>query len=391
MNLQENIHRIKEVMNIIREDESEQEVFPKKDKGYHVTPDIYIEQIKREGLTPKTESKLSVHPERVYLYLNPNSSYKLMASNLLASSKYKDQVKNYYVLEIDLKQLPEHRFYWDTKASATYVAVYTKQPIPASAIKVIDTLPVQDLPASNNSPMSKEPEIVEPKIEEPIVEPKIEEPNKWEEIRKKLEAMGGTHTVTLNENINRIKQVMGLSEDLSDISGTPVYHHTKEHRAVSIMKSDSLIGTKPDDVIMDLDTTLKNTTHQKMISFTRDKNFVPDQSIGASINFAFDNGDGSYSNNLNVIFVVDLNKLKTRYKVVPFDYSSLDDKWYEKERQEDPDTIRQPRLPRTGKNKELEERVLTDVIHPLRPYVIDIIYKGDNENVRAMIKEYMGY
>jgi hypothetical protein len=200
MNLQENINRIKEVMNIIREDESEQEVFPKKDKGYHVTPDIYIEQIKREGLTPKTESKLSVHPERVYLYLNPNSSYKLMASNLLASSKYKDQVKNYYVLEIDLKQLSEHRFYWDTKASATYVAVYTKQPIPASAIKVIDTLPVQDLPASNNSPMSKEPE---------IKEPEIEKPNKWEEIRKKLEAMGGTHTVTLNENINRIRQVMG--------------------------------------------------------------------------------------------------------------------------------------------------------------------------------------
>jgi hypothetical protein len=196
--------------------------------------------------------------------------------------------------------------------------------------------------------------------------------------------------MNLQENINRIKQVMGLEEDLSDISGTPVYHHTKEHRAVSIMKSDSLIGTKPDDVIMDLDTTLKNTKHQKMISFTRDKNFVPDQSIGASMNFAFDDGGGSYSNNMNVIFVVDLDKLKTRYKVVPFDYSSLDDKWYEKEKQEDPDTIRQPRLPRTGKNRELEERVLTDVIHPLRPYVVDIIYNGDNENVRAMINQYLG-
>jgi hypothetical protein len=50
MNLQENIHRIKEVIGIIKEDDTtqlERQVFPSKDKGYHVTPDIYIEQIKR--------------------------------------------------------------------------------------------------------------------------------------------------------------------------------------------------------------------------------------------------------------------------------------------------------------------------------------------------------
>jgi hypothetical protein len=134
------------------------------------------------------------------------------------------------------------------------------------------------------------------------------------------------------------------------------------------MKSDSLIGTKPFDELLDLDPTLKNTRHQRMISFTRDRNFIPDQSIGVS------NSGPNGEETLDTIFVVDLDKLRTRYKVVPFDYSSLDKESV-----------------RVSKNKELEERVLTGVIYPLRPYVIDIIYKGDNENVRAMIKEYMGY
>ena len=176
---------------------------------------------------------------------------------------------------------------------------------------------------------------------------------------------------------------MKLLEILGDIVGLPVYHHTFEHRAVSIIQSDSMIGTKPDDDLLNLDPTLNATKHQKMISFTRDKNFVPDQSIGASV------GSGN-SKGLNVIFVVDLNKLKTKYKVVPFDYSSLDNKWYEREKKENPDTISQPRPIRTSKNKEFEERVLTDVIHPLRPYVIDIIYKGNNPEVQFLIDQYMG-
>ena len=176
---------------------------------------------------------------------------------------------------------------------------------------------------------------------------------------------------------------MRLLEILNDIIGLPVYHHTFENRAVNIIKSNSMIGTKPDDDLLNLDSTLRDTKHQRMISFTRDKNFIPDQSIGASV------GSGN-SEGLNVIFVVDLNKLKTRYRVVPFDYSSLDNKWYEKEKQEDPNTIREPRPSRTSKNKELEERVLTDKIYPLRPYVIDIIYKGNNPEVQSLINQYLG-
>ena len=131
--------------------EEEQEVFPSKGKAYHVTPDVYIDLIKKEGLTPRTESKLSEHPERIYFYLNPESSFKYLASSLWSASKYKDQVKRYYVLEVDLTQLPDHHFYADPHSMISYVAVYTTQAIPPSAIKVIQTIPVEDLPDTSSS------------------------------------------------------------------------------------------------------------------------------------------------------------------------------------------------------------------------------------------------
>ena len=146
--------------------EEEQEVFPSKGKAYHVTPDVYINLIKKEGLTPRTESKLSEHPERIYFYLNPESSFKYLASSLWSLSKYKDQVKKYYVLEVDLTQLPDHHFYSDTQSMPSYVAVYTKQAIPPSAIKVIQTIPVEDLPDTDSTPY------------EPIIKPT--DPKEWD-------------------------------------------------------------------------------------------------------------------------------------------------------------------------------------------------------------------
>ena len=43
------------------------EMFPRKGKAYHLTPDIHIEEIKRVGLKAKTENKLENHPERIKL------------------------------------------------------------------------------------------------------------------------------------------------------------------------------------------------------------------------------------------------------------------------------------------------------------------------------------
>jgi hypothetical protein len=147
-----------------------------------VTPDVYIDLIKKEGLTPRTESKLSEHPERIYFYLNPESSFKYLASSLWSASKYKDQVKKYYVLEVDLTQLPDHHFYADPHSMISYVAVYTKQSIPPSAIKVIQTIPVEDLPDTSDIPD------YEPSVEPP--DPKEYEASNdfWDRILAELPA-----------------------------------------------------------------------------------------------------------------------------------------------------------------------------------------------------------
>ena len=174
-----------------------------------------------------------------------------------------------------------------------------------------------------------------------------------------------------------------ITESIDDIQGTPLYHHTTESRALSIMNSDMMRGTRPDDDIIDVDQTLANTPHQSMVSLTRDKNFVPNETIGASA------GGLGDSNKLKVIFVVDKDKLKSNYKIVPFDYSALEDRWYDKRMKDDPDTIMQPRAIRKSKSNEYEERVLTNKIEPLRRYIIDIIYKGDNPLVQEKINEYL--
>ena len=57
---------------------------------------------------------------------------------------------------------------------------------------------------------------------------------------------------------------------------------------------------------------------------------------------------------------------------------------------DEPDTIMQPKAIRTSKSNEYEERVLTNKIQPLRRYVTDIIYKGDNPLVQEKIDEFLG-
>ena len=163
-----------------------------------------------------------------------------------------------------------------------------------------------------------------------------------------------------------------LLEKLRDMSSIPLYHHTTEERALEIINSNMLNGTRPLPELMDLDPTLKHSKHKKMVSFTRDKNFIPDASIGNS-------GDGPRvkPEMLNVIFVSDRNRLKSRYRVVPFDFSIIADKaWAEV-------------TPRSRKNPEVEERVLTDRIYPLRQYITNIIYTGNNPETQKKIDQYL--
>lgn len=127
------------------------EMFPNKHwkgKAYHLTSDINIDEIKRVGLKAKTENKLENHPERIYLFLNPESKpSKYLGAQLWNSSRHKGRIQNYYLLEIDLTQLPGHKYFSDPASGiSSWIGIYTEQSIPPSAIKIKEKIPVGSLP-----------------------------------------------------------------------------------------------------------------------------------------------------------------------------------------------------------------------------------------------------
>ena len=170
--------------------------------------------------------------------------------------------------------------------------------------------------------------------------------------------------MNLQENIVRIKEMMNLNEKLEDIKGVPLYHKTSTMRGLDIINSDSLKGSLPSEDYLTLDKRLSNTKTQRAISFTRNKNWNPGHTIGVGLDSAIEDS--------NITFVVDKDRLKTKYVVEPFNYSGIDSRHIN-----------------THKNEDLEERVLTDEIYPLHKYVIDIIYTGDNLQVQEIIDIYL--
>mgnify|MGYP003342718623 CR=1 FL=1 len=123
--------------------------------------------------------------------------------------------------------------------------------------------------------------------------------------------------MNLQEDIERIKQVMGLiTERLSDIQGTPLYHKTSTKRGLDIISSDSLKGVLPSGEYLRDDKRLRNTKTQTAISFTRDKNWQPNNTIGIGLDSPLED--------TGMTFVVDKDKLKTKYKIEPFNYHGLE-------------------------------------------------------------------
>jgi hypothetical protein len=142
---------------ITESDDSEQEVFPKGTVAYHITPDIFLNQIQQVGLIPKSESKLSYHPERIYLFMNPEMDKEMTNVLWNATSKEKqDIIKDYYVLQIDLTQIPNHKFYMDRDSSFSYVAIFTSEPIPSSTIKVFKKISTSELKKDPSSEEQKD-------------------------------------------------------------------------------------------------------------------------------------------------------------------------------------------------------------------------------------------
>jgi len=102
------------------------------DTLYHITPLKNYEKIKKIGLSPKSRSKKSYHPERVYLGKNIEDTIEL------GDLFYQTTGENEWVLlEVKVENLPYIKFYQDPNFSP---GLYTLNNIPPSNIKKIKTL-----------------------------------------------------------------------------------------------------------------------------------------------------------------------------------------------------------------------------------------------------------
>jgi len=121
------------------------QIIPSEKYYYHVTPDIYWTKIESDGLTPKSKSKLSNHPERIYLIEQYNKEEFIgLAQKLFSHINIKTQnyIEKYYVLKINVEKLIENnsvKFYRDPNYS---LGIWTYENIPPLYIEKIDEIPV---------------------------------------------------------------------------------------------------------------------------------------------------------------------------------------------------------------------------------------------------------
>lgn len=105
------------------------------DKLYHITRQEVIPKIKRRGLSPRTESKISTHPEKIYFGIEYERIINLV-------NKFKDQAKlrgkndqKFAVLEIETKSVPHLRLFEDPNYKG--YGYYGLVNVPPNAIKIV--------------------------------------------------------------------------------------------------------------------------------------------------------------------------------------------------------------------------------------------------------------
>lgn len=76
---------------------------------YHTTPQIYIEKILKNGLSPKSKNKITSHPPRIFLCKSINKAISL-SKMLKARSNYNC---NWSVLEINTENIIDFKIYED--------------------------------------------------------------------------------------------------------------------------------------------------------------------------------------------------------------------------------------------------------------------------------------
>lgn len=108
---------------------------------YHLTPDLKWPKVKHFGLTPKSQSKLSDHPGRIYFMENINDLEEYggdltdISFTLLDKYPHKDKVQEMYLLKIDTDKLKNITFFEDNNFFMGN-AIWTYQNIPPSAISI---------------------------------------------------------------------------------------------------------------------------------------------------------------------------------------------------------------------------------------------------------------
>lgn len=216
--------QLKNLISESDESKSGDEVFPKGKESYHITPDIFLNKIQQVGLIPKSESKLSYHPERIYLFMNPEMDKQM--TNILwdaTSKEKKDRIKDYYVLKIDLTQIPNHKFYMDHDTMRSFVAIFTLQPIPSSAIQVIKKIPISELkPRTTPEETKREKEESLKWLSQHQNTETNSSDSDWDDIMKKLEKLDNKDLnisldPNLNENISRFRGLLTEDSKLNSV------------------------------------------------------------------------------------------------------------------------------------------------------------------------------
>ncbi len=83
------------------------------DKLYHITRQDVIHKIKKIGLTPRAESKLSKHPERIYFGIDYNETLSLVDIFRKQAELKGKKDQKFAVLEINTKQIKHLRIFDD--------------------------------------------------------------------------------------------------------------------------------------------------------------------------------------------------------------------------------------------------------------------------------------
>lgn len=113
----------------------------------HLTPEVYISKIKKNGLIPRSKNQYSTYPERVYLLRGStppseiNEMYHMLST--VYNMKRNNPIWTYGVVYIDISRLPENLKLFVDPNYPVY-GLYTTDNIPPDAIIDIDEFNIQD-------------------------------------------------------------------------------------------------------------------------------------------------------------------------------------------------------------------------------------------------------